>query len=93
MYQQMRDMLSHEEREAQSEVDHELEIDQTKLCNLMKRLTENTAIMRKATEDINSLLSQSQTLSFLQVSGAGGKIKVELWWKKLVNKRIICIDQ
>lgn len=63
----MRDMLAQEEREAQREVDHELETGQTKLRDLMKRLTENTENMKKAREDINSLLTQSQTLSFLQV--------------------------
>ncbi|KAM9363197.1 E3 ubiquitin/ISG15 ligase TRIM25-like isoform 2-T3 [Symphorus nematophorus] len=68
VYQQMRDILAQEEREAQHEVDHELEICQTKLRDLMKRLTENTETMRKAREDINSLLSQSQTLAFLQAS-------------------------
>ena len=63
----MRDMLAQEEREAQHEVDHELETGQMKLRDLMKRLTENTENMRKAREDINGLLSQSQTLAFLQV--------------------------
>lgn len=67
MFQQMRDMLAQEEREAQHEVDHELETGQMKLRDLMKRLTENTENMRKAREDINGLLSQSQTLAFLQV--------------------------
>lgn len=63
----MRDMLAQEEREAQHEVDNELETGQMKLRDLMKRLTENTENMIKAREDINSLLSQSQTLAFLQV--------------------------
>ncbi|XP_074483828.1 E3 ubiquitin/ISG15 ligase TRIM25-like isoform X2 [Sebastes fasciatus] len=68
VFQQMRDMLAQEERKAQYEVDLELEIGQTKLQDLMKRLTENTERMTKAREDINNLLSQSQTLAFLQVS-------------------------
>ncbi|XP_036934894.1 E3 ubiquitin/ISG15 ligase TRIM25-like [Acanthopagrus latus] len=68
VFQQMRDMLAQEEREAQHEVDHELETGQMKLRDLMKRLTENTENMRKAREDINGLLSQSQTLAFLQAS-------------------------
>lgn len=63
----MRDMLAQEEQEAQREVDHELENCQTKLCNLMQTLNKNTKNMRKAREDINSLLSQSQMVSFLQV--------------------------
>ncbi|XP_030284448.1 E3 ubiquitin/ISG15 ligase TRIM25-like isoform X2 [Sparus aurata] len=68
VFQQMRDMLAQEEREAQHEVDNELETGQMKLRDLMKRLTENTENMIKAREDINSLLSQSQTLAFLQAS-------------------------
>ncbi|KAL7404978.1 hypothetical protein ABVT39_021930 [Epinephelus coioides] len=68
VYQQMRDMLAQEEREAQYEVDHELENSQTKLQDLMKKLIENTEKMAKARADVNSLLSQSQTLAFLQAS-------------------------
>nr|XP_046258776.1 E3 ubiquitin/ISG15 ligase TRIM25-like isoform X2 [Scatophagus argus] len=68
LYQQMRDMLTRVEREAQHEVDHELEIGQAKLRDLMNKLTENAKTMRKAREDIDSLLSQSQTLAFLQAS-------------------------
>ncbi|XP_028447174.1 E3 ubiquitin/ISG15 ligase TRIM25-like isoform X2 [Perca flavescens] len=68
VYQQMRDMLAQEEREAQHEVDGELEICQTKLRNFMKRLTENMDNMTKAREDVNSLLSESQTVAFLQAS-------------------------
>ncbi|XP_045904479.1 E3 ubiquitin/ISG15 ligase TRIM25-like isoform X1 [Micropterus dolomieu] len=68
VYQQMRDMLAQEEHEAQHEVDRELEINQMKLQHLMKRFTENSEKMRKAREDINSLLSRSQTLAFLQSS-------------------------
>lgn len=63
----MREMLAKEEREAQHEVDHELDTCQEKMCNLMKRLTENIHNMRKAREDIKNLLSQSQFISFLQV--------------------------
>lgn len=74
-------MLAQEEREAQREVDQELESGQTKFCNLMKRLTENTTNMRKAREDINSLLSLSQTLSFLQVGWKSCITldRVEMW--------------
>lgn len=67
MYQQMRDMVAQEELKAQIEVDCELEVGQTKLRDLMRRFTDNTEMMRKAREDINCLLSQSQTLDFLQV--------------------------
>ncbi|XP_018534042.1 E3 ubiquitin/ISG15 ligase TRIM25 isoform X3 [Lates calcarifer] len=68
VYQQMRDMLAQEEREAQNEVDRELEIGQTKLRDLVKKFTDNVVTMRKAREDINSLLSQSQSPAFLQAS-------------------------
>ncbi len=67
VYQQMRDTLAQEEGKAQHEVDRELETGLTKLRDLTKRLTENSEKMGKAREDINSLLSQSQTLAFLQV--------------------------
>ncbi|XP_073332014.1 E3 ubiquitin/ISG15 ligase TRIM25-like isoform X2 [Pagrus major] len=67
-YQQMRDMLDREERDALNAVGRELESDQTKLKFLMKKFTQNIDIMSKAKEDIHSLLSQSQTLAFLQAS-------------------------
>ena len=66
-YQQIRDMLAREERDALNAVECELESGQIKLKGLMKKFTENIDSMSKAKEDINSLLSQSQTLAFLQV--------------------------
>ncbi|KAM6939595.1 E3 ubiquitin/ISG15 ligase TRIM25-like [Xenentodon cancila] len=68
VYEQMRDMLAQDERAAQREVDCELEIGQTKLRDLMKKLTENSKTMKKSREDLNSLLSQSQSPAFLQAS-------------------------
>ncbi|KAM9363273.1 E3 ubiquitin/ISG15 ligase TRIM25-like [Symphorus nematophorus] len=67
-YQQMRDMLARDEREALNAVERELESGQTKLKGLMKKFTENIDSMSSAKEDIQSLLGQSQTLSFLQAS-------------------------
>ncbi|XP_022595717.1 E3 ubiquitin/ISG15 ligase TRIM25-like isoform X3 [Seriola dumerili] len=67
-YQQMRDMLTREERDSLIAVDREMESGQTKLRTLMKKFTENIDNMSKAKEDIHSLLSQSQTLAFLQAS-------------------------
>ncbi|XP_068177752.1 E3 ubiquitin/ISG15 ligase TRIM25 [Antennarius striatus] len=67
-YQQMRDILAQDERDALQEVDRELENGQTKLNDLTKRFTKNISDLRKAKEHIQGLLSQSQTLSFLQVS-------------------------
>ncbi|XP_030604204.1 E3 ubiquitin/ISG15 ligase TRIM25-like isoform X2 [Archocentrus centrarchus] len=68
VYQQMRDLLAQDEREAQNEVDRELELGQMKLRNLTKKLNENCEKMGKTREDINSLLSESQASTFLQAS-------------------------
>ncbi|XP_063333007.1 E3 ubiquitin/ISG15 ligase TRIM25-like isoform X3 [Pelmatolapia mariae] len=68
VYQQMRDILVQDEREAQTEVDRELELGQMKLRDLTKKFDENYNRMGKAREDINRLLSQSQTSAFLQAS-------------------------
>ncbi|KAG7219042.1 hypothetical protein INR49_019361 [Caranx melampygus] len=67
-YQQMRDMLTREEQKALIAVDRELESGQTKLKTLMKKFADNIDNMSKAKEDITNLLSQSQTLAFLQTS-------------------------
>nr|AZP54344.1 TRIM25 long isoform [Larimichthys crocea]QGQ60787.1 TRIM25 [Larimichthys crocea] len=67
-YQQMRVMLARDERDALMAVERELESGQAKLKGLMKKFTENIDSMSKAKEDIHSLLSQSQTLGFLQAS-------------------------
>lgn len=66
-YEQMRVMLARDERDALMAVERELESGQAKLKGLMKKFTENIDSMSKAKEDIHSLLSQSQTLGFLQV--------------------------
>ncbi|XP_029368056.1 E3 ubiquitin/ISG15 ligase TRIM25-like [Echeneis naucrates] len=68
MYQQMQDLFAQEEREAQNEVDRELETAQMKLQELLKKLTDNVMQMRKARDDIDSLMSRSQTSAFLQAS-------------------------
>nr|XP_040042438.1 E3 ubiquitin/ISG15 ligase TRIM25-like [Gasterosteus aculeatus aculeatus] len=68
VHHQMRDMLDQEERQAQRDVDLELDLCQIKLRDHMKRLTDNTAKMTKAKEQINALLSQSQSLAFLQAT-------------------------
>ncbi|XP_063739451.1 E3 ubiquitin/ISG15 ligase TRIM25-like isoform X3 [Eleginops maclovinus] len=67
-YQQIRNMLAREESEALNTVDRELQSGQTKLKGLAKKLKENVVQMSKTKEDIHSLLSQSQTLAFLQAS-------------------------
>ncbi|KAF0037886.1 hypothetical protein F2P81_010760 [Scophthalmus maximus] len=67
-YQQMRDMLTHEESVALNAVSQELESGKTKLRGLTKKFTENIDHMSKAQEDIRSLLGQSTSLAFLQAS-------------------------
>ncbi|XP_041790413.1 E3 ubiquitin/ISG15 ligase TRIM25-like [Chelmon rostratus] len=67
-YQQMRDMLAREERDALNAVGHELETGHTKLKGLVQKFTENIDNLSKAKEDIHRLLSQSQTVAFLQAS-------------------------
>lgn len=66
-YQQIRDLLARDERDALNAVDRELESGQTKLKGLMKKMLGNVENMGKAKEDIRRLLGQSQALAFLQV--------------------------
>lgn len=66
-YQQIRDLLARDERDALNAVDREQESGQTKLKGLMKKFTGNVENMSKAKEEIHCLLAQSQTLAFLQV--------------------------
>lgn len=60
-------MLAKEERNALNVVEHELESGQTRIRSLMKKFNENVDSISKAKEDLHRLLSQSQTLAFLQV--------------------------
>lgn len=66
-YQQIRDMLAREERDAMNTVEQEVESGHTKLKVLTKKFSDNIDNMSKAKEDIHTLLGQSQTLAFLQV--------------------------
>lgn len=66
-YQQIRDLLARDERDALNTVDRELESGQTKMKILMKKMSGNVENMNKAKEGICCLLAQSQTLAFLQV--------------------------
>ncbi|XP_047198961.1 E3 ubiquitin/ISG15 ligase TRIM25 [Hippoglossus stenolepis] len=67
-YQEMHDLLTQEESIALNAVDREVETGETKLKLLMKKFAENIDHMSGSKEYINNLLSQSQTLAFLQVS-------------------------
>lgn len=60
-------MLAQEEREAQLVVEQELLMGQNKLRDLTNKLTANITDLRRAKEQIDGLMSQSQSLSFLQV--------------------------
>ncbi|XP_028992301.1 E3 ubiquitin/ISG15 ligase TRIM25-like isoform X2 [Betta splendens] len=68
LYQHMRDLLAQEERKAHVEVDSELEICHNKHRELTKRFTDNVETMRKARDEINTLLSRFQATAFLQAS-------------------------
>lgn len=67
-YQQIRDILAREERDAMNAVEREVETGQTKLKVLMKKFSDNIDSMSKAKEDIHRLLGQSQTMAFLKAS-------------------------
>uniref|UniRef100_A0A3Q1G3K7 RING-type E3 ubiquitin transferase n=1 Tax=Acanthochromis polyacanthus TaxID=80966 RepID=A0A3Q1G3K7_9TELE len=67
-YQQIRDMLARDERDALNAVDREVESGQTKLRLLVKKFAENVDNMNKAKDDIHGLLTQSRSLTFLQAS-------------------------
>ncbi|XP_028255671.1 E3 ubiquitin/ISG15 ligase TRIM25-like isoform X2 [Parambassis ranga] len=67
-YQQIRELLALEERDALNSVDREVETGQAKIKNLVKKFTKNIEDMSKAKDEIRSLLSQSQTMTFLQAA-------------------------
>ncbi|XP_034044599.1 E3 ubiquitin/ISG15 ligase TRIM25-like [Thalassophryne amazonica] len=68
VYQEMKDMLAQDEREALNVVESELESGQTKIRGFMKKFTDNIDKMSKAKDEISNLLSQSQTLTFLEAA-------------------------
>ncbi|XP_038834657.1 E3 ubiquitin/ISG15 ligase TRIM25-like [Salvelinus namaycush] len=67
-YRQIRALLDRDEREALNTVDREQESGQTKLQNLIKKFNQNIAKLSAAKDGVNSLLSQTQTMAFLQAS-------------------------
>ncbi|XP_064805022.1 E3 ubiquitin/ISG15 ligase TRIM25-like isoform X2 [Oncorhynchus masou masou] len=67
-YRQIRELLDRDEREALNTVDREQESAQTKLQNLIKKFNQNIAKLSAAKGGIDSLLSQTQTMAFLQAS-------------------------
>ena len=68
-YQQIREMLDREEREAMNTVDRQLQSGETKYTNVIKRLSQNVQQMDTAKDTVSDVLSQSDTLAFLQVRG------------------------
>nr|XP_046187181.1 E3 ubiquitin/ISG15 ligase TRIM25-like isoform X2 [Oncorhynchus gorbuscha] len=67
-YRQIRELLDRDEREALNTVDREQESAQTKLQNLIKKFNQNIAKLSVAKDGVDSLLSQTQTVAFLQAS-------------------------
>uniref|UniRef100_A0A8C8CCR3 RING-type E3 ubiquitin transferase n=1 Tax=Oncorhynchus tshawytscha TaxID=74940 RepID=A0A8C8CCR3_ONCTS len=67
-YRQIRELLDRDEREALNTVDREQESAQTKLQNLIKKFNQNITKLSAAKDGVDSLLSQTQTVAFLQAS-------------------------
>lgn len=67
-YSQIREMIDRDEKEAMLTIDKEQERGQSKLVSLMKKFNENIEKMERTKCEINSLLDQSQSLSFLKAS-------------------------
>ncbi|XP_076871577.1 E3 ubiquitin/ISG15 ligase TRIM25 isoform X2 [Brachyhypopomus gauderio] len=67
-YQQIRDMLQKDEREAMDALEKDLETGQSKINTLMKRFNQNIEKMSVTRSQINSLLAQSSSMDFLQAS-------------------------
>ena len=68
-YQQVREMLDKEEREAMTAVDRQLQSGEAKYTNVIKRLRQNIQQMETARGQVSGVLSQSDSLAFLQVRG------------------------
>ena len=66
-YQQIREMLDKEEREAMNTVDSQLQSGEDKYNNLTKSFSKNIQEMDSIKRAISDLLSLSDILAFLQV--------------------------
>lgn len=66
-YRQIREVIDRDEKEAMIAIDKEQEKGQSKLVSLMKKFNENVEKMNRTKSEINSLLDQSQSLTFLKV--------------------------
>ncbi|KAL7890922.1 hypothetical protein AOLI_G00003980 [Acnodon oligacanthus] len=67
-YQQLRDMLQRDEKEAMMALEKDLESGQSKLSTLMKKFNQNIEKMSGTKDEINRLLVQSHSLDFLQAT-------------------------
>ncbi|KAL7825836.1 hypothetical protein SRHO_G00335740 [Serrasalmus rhombeus] len=67
-YQQLRDMLQRDEKEAMMALEKDLESGQSKLSMLMKKFNQNIEKMSGTKDEINRLLAQSHSLDFLQTN-------------------------
>ncbi|XP_072539430.1 E3 ubiquitin/ISG15 ligase TRIM25 isoform X3 [Salminus brasiliensis] len=67
-YQQLRDLLQRDESEAMKALEKDLETGQTKLSTLMKKFSQNIEKMNGTKDEIHRLLTQSDSMDFLQAS-------------------------
>ncbi|XP_051996470.1 E3 ubiquitin/ISG15 ligase TRIM25 isoform X2 [Xyrauchen texanus] len=67
-YRHIREMFERDEKEAMLAISKEQEKGQGKLASLIKKCNENVEKMSRTKSEINSLLDQSQSLSFLKTS-------------------------
>ncbi|CAM4623676.1 unnamed protein product [Leuciscus chuanchicus] len=67
-YRQIREAIDRDEKEAMFAIDKEQEKCQSKLVSLMKKFNENIEKMNRTKSEINILLDQSQSLTFLKAS-------------------------
>jgi len=66
-YRQIREAIDRDEKEAMFAIDKEQEKGQSKLVSLMKKFNENIEKMNRTKSEINTLLDQSQSITFLKV--------------------------
>ncbi|XP_056591200.1 E3 ubiquitin/ISG15 ligase TRIM25 isoform X1 [Triplophysa dalaica] len=67
-YTKIREMIDRDEKEAVQAIDKELEAGQSRLLSLMKKFNENIDRMSRTKSEINSLLDQSHSFTFLKAS-------------------------
>lgn len=90
-YQQIREMLQRDEREAMDSLNKDLESGNTKINTLIKKFNQNIERMSSSRAEINNLLAKSHSLDFLQVS-TWDHWPGEFWetlacWKEMALKR------